>query len=272
MELKTSDMDLLKIKEDNLKKLAERIEYYNKRIADGTIKLEPAPPEPRIQSVTPEGKGLLGLADDPELLQRIIARRIEQLVAKRGGTFQWTDVLRQAVERITSWMAYPKNRPPFIILCGSVGTGKTTLTRAVESMLLWSYEIQKAKTQGYKSIAYFLQFARAEEIPGMFNQEEFEARCGKFTDLCFTRVLVVDDLGTETLETKYYGTAARPSTLLINQRYENMLPTIMSTNLTPDGIADRYGDRIFDRLQEIAEIVPMLTSSFRDRKKFPRWQ
>ena len=58
-------------------------------------------------------------------------------------------------------------------------------------------------------------------------------------------VLVIDDLGTEpinknvTLEYLY---------LVINERQLAGKPTIITTNLTPDGVINRYGERIFSRI------------------------
>ena len=57
--------------------------------------------------------------------------------------------------------------------------------------------------------------------------------------------LIIDDLGTEPIlknVTKEY------LYLIINERMVNDKSTIISTNLTPDQIIDRYGERIFSRL------------------------
>ncbi len=37
----------------------------------------------------------------------------------------------------------------------------------------------------------------------------------------------------------------------------------MTTNLTPEGIRKRYGDRIADRLNEMAIVIPFKNPSYR---------
>ena len=50
---------------------------------------------------------------------------------------------------------------------------------------------------------------------------------------------------------------------LISYRYEHQLPTIITSNLTPQQISEVYGKRIGDRLKETTEIVPFLNGSYR---------
>lgn len=70
----------------------------------------------------------------------------------------------------------------------------------------------------------------------------------------FKGVLFLDDIGAEklsdwVLETFY---------LLINKRYENMLPTIYTSNFSMKELAERIGDRFASRLMETCDIVPMV--------------
>lgn len=50
---------------------------------------------------------------------------------------------------------------------------------------------------------------------------------------------------------------------LISYRYEHQLPTIITSNLTPQQISEVYGKRIGDRLKETTEIVHFLNGSYR---------
>ena len=75
--------------------------------------------------------------------------------------------------------------------------------------------------------------------------------------------LTIDDLGTEPREIIEYGNVLSPIIDLISYRYEHQLPTIITSNLTPQQISEVYGKRIGDRLKETTEIVPFLNCSYR---------
>lgn len=76
-------------------------------------------------------------------------------------------------------------------------------------------------------------------------------------------ILAIDDLGTEPREIIEYGNVLSPIIDLISYRYEHQLPTIITSNLTPQQISELYGKRIGDRLKETTEIVPFLNGSYR---------
>ena len=74
---------------------------------------------------------------------------------------------------------------------------------------------------------------------------------GQWHNLCGQRMLAIDDLGTEPLEIIDYGNVYYPTTDMLTMRYDRQLFTIITTNLTPQEIREKYGDRIADRLNEM---------------------
>mgnify|MGYP007039888685 FL=1 len=76
-------------------------------------------------------------------------------------------------------------------------------------------------------------------------------------------ILAIDDLGTEPREITEYDNVLSPIIDLISYCYEHQLPTIITSNLTPQQISEVYGKRIGDRLKETTEIVPFLNGSYR---------
>ncbi|MDY4246585.1 MAG: hypothetical protein SOX65_08945, partial [Porphyromonas sp.] len=60
-----------------------------------------------------------------------------------------------------------------------------------------------------------------------------------------------------------YGNITTPVVELLEYRYENMLPTIVSTNLTPSELGRKYQARIADRFNEMLEIVVFKNNSYR---------
>jgi DNA replication protein DnaC len=75
----------------------------------------------------------------------------------------------------------------------------------------------------------------------------------EFRKWASARLLLVDDIG-----------AAKPSEWieevnyrLVNHRYENELPTLFTSNLTPKELADRLGERVFSRLVEMCQRIAL---------------
>lgn len=65
------------------------------------------------------------------------------------------------------------------------------------------------------------------------------------------QILILDDVGSEkvsdwTIETLYH---------LINDRYENNKPTIITSNLSLKELAEKVGDRIPSRIAEMCEVI-----------------
>lgn len=73
-----------------------------------------------------------------------------------------------------------------------------------------------------------------------------------------TPVLVLDDLGAEKLS----EWVSEQLYSLINSRYKNLMPTIVTTNLTYMQLEERYGDRTIRRIVDDAKIVK-LTERYR---------
>lgn len=67
------------------------------------------------------------------------------------------------------------------------------------------------------------------------------------------RRLVIDDLGSEFVDNK--GSIASLLDGLINERYANMQPTLITTNLKGEDFKRTYGERIARRIREKGEFV-----------------
>lgn len=133
-----------------------------------------------------------------------------------------------------------------ILLVGMTGTGKTYLAASIANKLLdYGYEVMFVTS--YKLNSMFL----SNHITDIATRTQF------LDNLCDIDVLIIDDLGAEN---HYNNVSIEYLFDVINERTLNNKSTFISTNLTPESIQDRYGDRLFSRLsdQQITLIMKLI--------------
>lgn len=124
-------------------------------------------------------------------------------------------------------------KSPNILMAGKTGLGKTHLSLSIAEALLkkgWNVLYDSA-------INYLLQIEK--EHFGKTNGD-----CDTLDILLNTDLLILDDLGSE-YETSFYTSTVYN---IINTRLNKSLPTIISTNLSPKELENRYDQRIASRL------------------------
>ena len=129
---------------------------------------------------------------------------------------------------------FPQVPKKNIIISGLTGTGKSFLTNC----------IAKALDERMFSVIRLSSYKMINDLFDLYisDSTEFNAELDR---LCRVDVLIIDDLGTElmkenfTLNTIYY---------LLDKRLELDKAGIVSTNLSPKKLEDKYSDRIMSRL------------------------
>lgn len=131
---------------------------------------------------------------------------------------------------------------PSLLLLGSTGVGKTHEAYGAMRELALSgvYAQWQVTTAGDL-------YAALRPRHGIDSEAEFR----RYRD---ARLLLVDDLGAERKPTEF---TEEINFRLINHRYENHLPTLMTSNVDPKELASRLGDRVISRLAEMCQRVPM---------------
>lgn len=119
-------------------------------------------------------------------------------------------------------------------LIGGSGTGKTFLAACFAGE-------SEAVGRTVVFVTAFTFLNRALSYHTSFDQ----GRADMLTPLLDCDVLIIDDLGTESV---LKNVTAEYLYLVVNQRQLRGLTTVITSNLSVDGIAARYGERIASRL------------------------
>ncbi len=155
--------------------------------------------------------------------------------------FDKPNEVKKAYELVKTWCEkLDKTKYKTVVISGETGVGKTYLINCVCNNL-----IQKSVI-----VNYYTAFALSDLFL------KYRTTFGENTildSILNCDVLIIDDLGSEpnlkNNEEYFY--------LLFNERLVKNKHTIITTNLTLDGIRQRYGERTFSRLSNQANSLPI---------------
>lgn len=160
------------------------------------------------------------------------------------------ETLEQMKYIFETCVAYSQNfdlESPSLLFYGRTGLGKTHLSLSIANEV-----IKKGYNVIYGSVNNF--FAKIE-------YEKFSKGNDTYTLdlLCDADLLILDDLGME------FATSFTNSALytIINTRICKNLPTVISTNLSPDELRDKYHESIVSRIVGTFETLEFLGKDVR---------
>lgn len=163
--------------------------------------------------------------------------------AKSKTENKLTEKNSKIYEKANLWCEkFPDSKYKNLVLCGKTGVGKTYLTECIVNALSKKY-VPTLFVTAFGLNNTFLKYHTCFD----------NTKTSILEPLLNCNVLVIDDLGTEpvlknvTIEYLY---------LLINERLTHNLTTIVTTNLSPIEINNRYGERIFSRLFNKTNSLP----------------
>lgn len=176
--------------------------------------------------------------------QRFIGKTLDNYRAETDGQARALEVCRAFADNFDRHLKLGTS----IIMSGKPGTGKSHLAGAILQAILprhvgiyvtlmdlirmlrdtWRKDSETTESQ---------LLARLQEVP----------------------LLVIDEIGVQ------YGTDGERAILfdVLDRRYRAMRPVILMTNLGKEDFRAAIGDRVFDRLTEVARWVPFDWPSFR---------
>ncbi|MEE6030459.1 ATP-binding protein [Avibacterium paragallinarum] len=166
-----------------------------------------------------------------------IAKRFEQA---RFSNYQETEYNRKAKRFCEAYAAKWIDRKSVgggLILCGKPGTGKNHLASAIAHHIIEQHQdevlittalriIRKVKSTWDKNTSL-----TEDEVMNIYTDKD---------------LLIIDEVGVQ------FGSESEKIILfeIINERYEQMKPTILISNLSEDELSRYVGERIIDRMRE----------------------
>lgn len=131
-----------------------------------------------------------------------------------------------------------------LLLSGGVGTGKTHLAAAIAH-----YAIERGVITKFGNVTDIFQSLR----------DAFTTDEDILSEVKSVPLLVLDDLGKE----KHSEWSTETIYSIVNYRYEHMLPTVITTNMTVEELQDRVGSATMSRLMEMCRYVEMNGEDYR---------
>lgn len=128
-----------------------------------------------------------------------------------------------------------------LIVCGSVGTGKTHLASSV---------INKITRNGKKcELIKIIDLIR--EFKSTWSKESDSTEQNFLDYYCSIDALIIDEVGVQ------FGSDTEKMVVfdIIDGRYNNMLPTVLISNLALPDVQELVGERAIDRLREDGGVV-----------------
>jgi len=153
-----------------------------------------------------------------------------------------------SIEYVKNWHERNKTGEG-LIMYGSPGNGKSHLGAAITNSLL-----ARENTVIFANVPNLLL-----RIQATFGTSNKETQSEIMNALQLADLLVLDDAGAEKwsnwVETTLYS--------IVNSRYNNRLPIIVTSNLELTELKEAVGYRTFDRLLEVCPIIENTASSYR---------
>lgn len=175
---------------------------------------------------------------------RFIGRTLENF---RAETPDQARALGIAREYVAQWdQTYRKGL--WLVFSGLPGTGKSHLAIAILQAIMPKH------VGRYMTCMELIQTLRST-----WRKDSESSEVDLLDALSALPLLVLDEIGVQ------YGTDSEQTHLfdVLDRRYRDMRPTILLTNQNKDGFKTFVGDRVYDRMTEVARWVPFAWPSYR---------
>jgi DNA replication protein DnaC len=176
---------------------------------------------------------------------RYIGCTLDTFRTDNAGQKRALEIARRYVESFPS-------RGASLVLCGKPGTGKTHLACA----------IAQAMIDQLRSAMFATVISAIRHIKDTYRKDSERSETDAVNDFLRPDLLILDEIGAQV------GSDHEKMLLfeIINERYQDCLPTILISNLNADELKTYLGDRVMDRFRESGAIVAFDWASYRGKR------
>lgn len=183
---------------------------------------------------------------------RFIGRTLDNFKAETPEQMRALSISR---EYVANWDSV-RRKGAWLVFSGLPGTGKSHLAAAILQGIMPRY------VGRYMTCMDMIQRLRAT-----WRKDSETSETELLESLTSIPLLVIDEIGVQ------YGTDSEQNHLfdVLDRRYREVKPTILLTNQNKDGFRQFVGDRVYDRMVEVATWVPFAWPSYRPtaRREIP---
>ncbi len=176
--------------------------------------------------------------------QRFVGKTLDNYRAETDGQTKALEVCRAFADNFDRHLKLGTS----IIMSGKPGTGKSHLAGAILQAILPRH------VGVYVTLMDLIRMLR-----DTWRKDSETTESQLLARLQDVPLLVIDEIGVQ------YGTDGERAILfdVLDRRYRAMRPVILMTNLERDDFRAAIGDRVFDRLTEVARWLPFDWGSYR---------
>ena len=178
------------------------------------------------------------LPESKEQMVALLLGTYGSVVEDRDMDFSMDEATVSKVEKVVRWMY--ESRKMGLLLCGTLGNGKTTMLRTINRLFVKHAVFIEAQ-------AVYDYYRQNQCLPSIPSND----------------ILLVDDLGVEPATYNDFGEIRYPLADLLRQRYNNNSMTLIATNYTFEQLGETYGDRLQDRMREMYAMITYCEPSYR---------